>query len=517
MRHILIIIIVLFSIGCKHNKRESKHEEEVISKPNIIIIYADDLGYGDLGCYGAKGVETPNIDRLAKKGIRFTDAHSTAATCTPSRYSLLTGSYAFRNKAQVLAGDAPLLIAQGKQTLPGMLRKAGFKTGVVGKWHLGLGDGNINWNEAIEPGPKEVGFDYSFLIPATGDRVPAVFVENQKVVNLNPNNPIKVSYIEDLGVLPTGKNAPELLKQKADLHHSGTIINGISRIGSMSGGKEAWWVDEELPNVLVHKAKSFIVQNKTRSFFLYLSYHDIHVPRVPNNRFAGKSAMGVRGDAIAQMDWCTGEIIKHLEKLGLDKNTLVLFSSDNGPVLNDGYEDEAVEKLGDHKPGGPFNGGKYSVLEAGTRMPTIAYWPSVIQSGVSEALWSQVDIYASLAKIVNYQLTDTEALDSWDMSEVILGKSREGRELLLEESFVLALRKNNWKYIPPLKGRFPNWVYEKGINPGVSGNPQLYDLSKDIGEKNNLAEQYPERVQELKLLLSEIRTNNGTRKFSETN
>lgn len=505
MRTVLIIIVISFSVGCKQDKRELKLEEKVISKPNIVIIYADDLGYGDLGCYGATGVKTPNIDRLAKNGIKFTDAHSTSATCTPSRYSLLTGSYAFRKKAQILEGDAPLLITQGKETLPGMLQKVGYKTAVVGKWHLGLGDGDVNWNEEIAPGPKEIGFDYSFLIPATGDRVPTVYVENQKVVNLNVSDPIEVSYIKDLGVLPTGNSSPELLKQQADLHHRGTIINGISRIGSMSGGKSAWWIDEDIPDVLVAKAKTFIEENKQQPFFLYLSYHDIHVPRTPNKRFVGKSTMGPRGDAISQMDWCTGEIIKHLEELELDKNTLVLFSSDNGPVLNDGYKDEALEKLGSHKPSGPFSGGKYSALEASTRMPTIAYCPSVIQPAESNALWSQIDIYASLAKIIGYRLADTEAPDSQDMSNVILGKSKTGRDLLIEESFVLGLRQNNWKYISPYKGKFPQWVYEKGIDPGVSYKPQLYNLSKDVREKNNLVEQYPEKVQEMELLLDSIR------------
>lgn len=517
---VFILLLACF-IACKTDVTPEqtiatvKREEKLISKPNIIIIYADDLGYGDLACYGATGVETPNIDKLAKNGIKFTDAHCTAATCTPSRYSLLTGSYAFRKKAQVLAGDAPLLITQGKETLPGMLQKAGYKTGVVGKWHLGLGDGDINWNKEIKPGPKEIGFDYSFLIPATGDRVPTVFVENQKVVNLNNKDPITVSYIEDLGVLPTGKNAPELLKQKADADHSGTIINGVSRIGSMSGGKDAWWVDEDLPDILVSKAKAFMIQNKTKAFFLYLSYHDIHVPRVPNKRFTGKSTMGPRGDVIAQMDWCTGEIIKQLEELGLNENTLIIFSSDNGPVLNDGYEDKAMEKLGNHKPGGPFSGGKYSALEAGTRMPTIAYWPSVIQSGESNALWSQVDLYASLAKITGYSLNETEAPDSFDMSEVILGKTKKGRTVLLEESFSLGIRKGDWKYIAPFIGVYPKWVAEKGIESGVSDIPQLYDLSKDIGENNNLAKQYVEKVQEMELLLNKITRNENAREINK--
>jgi arylsulfatase A len=335
------------------------------SKPNIVIIYLDDLGYGDIGCNGAKGVHTPHVDKLAKRGILFTDAHSSAATCTPSRYSLLTGSYAFRNNAAILPGDAPLLIRPGVPTLPAMLQQSGYTTGVVGKWHLGLGDGSIDWNGEIKPGPNEIGFDYSFLIPATQDRVPCVFVENRRVVNLNVTDPITVSYSHQVGNDPTGLDHPEMLKMRADSQHSNTIVNGISRIGYMTGGNLARWKDEDFPNVLLQKAKTFIVSNKNKPFFLFFSLSDIHVPRDPNPMFKGKSSMGRRGDDIAQMDWLTGEVMKVLDQQNLAKNTLVIFTSDNGPILNDGYRDDSEEMVGDHKPAGPFKGGKYSAYEGG--------------------------------------------------------------------------------------------------------------------------------------------------------
>ncbi|HEY1112041.1 MAG TPA: arylsulfatase [Chitinophagaceae bacterium] len=495
------LTLALVSCGSSSQTRE----KSLASPPNIVIIYADDLGYADLGSYGAKGVETPNIDRLAQNGVRFTDGHCTAATCTPSRYSLLTGSYAFRNNAAILPGDAPLLIRPGTPTLASMLQRAGYTTGVVGKWHLGLGDGSVNWNSEIKPGPLEIGFNYSFLIPATQDRVPTVYVEKHRVANLDPKDPITVSYEHKVGNLPTGLEHPQLLKVKADTQHSNTITNGISRIGYMAGGKSALWVDEDIPFVLLDKTRRFFTENKSKPFFLYLSYTDIHVPREPNARFRNKSTMGKRGDAIAQMDWMTGEVIKQLEELKLSENTLVIFTSDNGPVLDDGYEDEAVELVGEHNPSGPFKGGKYSVFEAGTRVPTIVYWPGQVKPGVSEALVSQVDLLASLARLTGQTLQPSDAPDSYDMLSTWLGKEKKDRPEMLEEAFTFAVRKGEWKYIAPQEKPTPAWMKNKKLESGLSTEPQLYNLKADIGEKHNVAAQHPERLKELQALLQSIR------------
>jgi len=460
-------------------------------KPNIVLFYADDIGYGDIGCYGAHGVRTPNLDRLASGGVRFTDAHCSSATCTPSRYSLLTGSYAFRRNAQVLQGNAPLLISLETPTLPAILQKAGYRTGVVGKWHLGLGDGDLDWNGKISPGPLEIGFDYSFLIPATGDRVPCVYVENHSVVNADPADPIRISYRKPIGDVPTGESHPQLLRMKADGQHSKTIINGISRIGYMEGGEKALWKDEEFPFVLTEKCEHFIQENRENPFFLYYSFHDIHVPRVTHPDFVGKSTMGPRGDAIAQVDYCVGRIMKTLEEHNLMENTLVLFTSDNGPVLDDGYEDRAVEMLGDHKPAGPFRGGKYSAFEAGTRMPTIAFWPSKINPGVNDALWGQIDLFASLAALTGQTLNPNASPDGENMLDVLLNRSDRGRDYLLEESHTLSLRYKHWKYIRPSK---PIAWIDKGkkIESGQSIGDQLYDLSTDIGEQTRLSEKLNE-------------------------
>lgn len=507
-----MLAVATHLIGCSPMDKETSNTATGAvtansAKPNLVIFYIDDLGYGDVGAYGAKGVATPNIDKLANNGFKLTDAHSSAATCTPSRYSLLTGEHGFRSNASILPGDAPALIRPGKATLPAMLKKAGYATAVVGKWHLGLGDGNVDWNTDVSPGPLDIGFDYSFLLPATGDRVPTVYLENRNVVNLDSSDPIEVSYKEKVGDRPTRKERPDLARVVADEQHSDTIINGVSRIGTMGGGESALWVDEEFPDVFTDKAVSFIRQNKDKPFFLFHSYHDIHVPRLPHPRFQGKSAMGPRGDAIVQMDWMTGQVVNELEKLGIADNTIIVFTSDNGPVLTDGYDDMAIEMLGEHKPAGPFRGGKYSAFEAGTRVPTIIYWPNTIEPQESDELFSQMDIYASIAKLVGVELGQGEAMDSVENLDFMLGKAPSKRKALIAEAVGnrLSLRIDEMKYIKPVKreNEAP-FLVRKNIEGGFSTSPQLYDLNKDIGERNNIAAEHPEQVTMMEQRLQQI-------------
>lgn len=480
------------------------------AKPNIIIFYVDDLGYGDIGINGAKNVKTPNIDQLAKEGINFTDAHSTAATCTPSRYALLTGEHGFRINSDILEGDAPALIKPGKPTLPSMLQSQGYKTAVIGKWHLGFGDGNINWNSKVSSGPLEIGFDYSFLMPITGDRVPSVFLENHHVVNLDHEDPIEVNYSEKVGNRPHGDERPDLVRYEADEQHNDTIINGVPRIGSMSGGEEALWKDEDIPQVFNQKAINFIKSNSEEPFFLFYSFHDIHVPRLPHQDFSGKTNMGPRGDAIAQVDWVIGRILNEIKNLGLDQNTLIIFTSDNGPVLNDGYDDGADHQLNGHKPSGEYRGGKYSAFEAGTRMPTILYWKNKINPGESDALLSQVDFYASLAELLGVELSETEARDSLNMLPAFLGQSKKGRDYIIEESVAtLSLRMGNWKYIASSSEFDQNrnqWVKtDKNIQGGFSSQEQLYNLKNDKGELRNIAAEYPSIIMTMRKKLNEFR------------
>lgn len=505
------IVMLVFVLGACGLSDDGDNGQASVTdharKPNLVIFYIDDLGYGDVGSYGAVGVRTPSIDRLAENGIRFTDAHSTAATCTPSRYSLLTGEHGFRVAADILEGDAPLLIPPGKPTIASLLKRAGYVTAVVGKWHLGLGDGEMDWNTEISPGPLDIGFDYSFLLPATGDRVPSVYVENRRVVDLDVSDPIEISYAGKVGARPTGYENPELLRFQADPQHSDTIVNGVSRIGHMDGGESALWVDEDFPDIFTAKAVQFIRENRDQPFFLFHSFHDIHVPRLPNERFKSQSSMGPRGDAIVQTDWMVGEVIAELEALGIADNTLVIFTSDNGPVLDDGYADQAVELIANHRPSGPFRGGKYSAYEAGTRIPTIVYWPGTVAAGTSDALLSQVDIYASIAALVGAEIKPGAAVDSRNHLDAWLGRTLTGRKLLLEESVgTLSLRNESWKYIAPFSGEATfDWVADdKDIEGGFETVPQLYDLANDLGEQTNVAAENPKLVVEMQAEIERI-------------
>jgi arylsulfatase A-like enzyme len=493
-------------------------------KPHIIVIYADDLGYGDLGCYGAQTIATPNIDRLAGRGTRFLNAHSPSATCTPSRYALLTGTYAWRaSGTQILPGDAPALIRPGQFTLPAMLKQAGYATGVVGKWHLGLGDGKVDWNGEIAPGPLDVGFDYGFFMPATLDRVPTVLIENRRVVNLDPADPIRVDYHAKVGDEPTGADHPERLKFGADPEHSNTIVNGISRIGYMSGGKAARWTDEELSDQLLGKAIDFVTARKDAPFFLYFATNEPHVPRAPHPRFVGQSGMGPRGDAIVQFDWTVGALMGKLEALGLTDDTLVILSSDNGPILFDGYDDRAVELAGDHKPAGPYQSGKYSIYEGGTRVPMIVRWPGHVRAGhVSRALVDHVDLFASLAGLVGEGLPPDAALDSFDMLVPLMGRSEKGRDYVVEDTKlmvttgtkvassgarILALRAGDWKYIRASVE--PHEFHGNAI--GTLPRDQLYNLAADPGERRNLADERPDLTRQLAGLLDKVEKDGRSR------
>ncbi len=473
-------------------------------KPNIVFIYLDDLGYGDLSCYGATAIKTPNIDALANGGVRFTNGYATSATCTPSRYGLLTGVYPWRNKdAKILPGSAPLLIGKDQLTIPKMLKEKGYQTAVVGKWHLGLGTGIVDWNQQLDAGPNDVGFDYSYIMAATQDRVPTIYIYNGKVVNLDSKDPITVNYDKNFPGQPTGKENPELLSMKWHHGHNSSIVNGIPRIGYVSGGASANWSDVDLADHFLDKAQTYVKSHKENPFFLYYALNQPHVPRTPNPRFVGKSGMGPRGDVILEADYCVGEIIKTLKEEGVFDNTLIVFSSDNGPVLNDGYFDDAVEKLGNHNPNGSLRGGKYSLLEAGTRVPFFTYWKGQIKPLVSDALVCQIDLLESIAKLVN---VDVKSTDSQELLDVFTGKRAKGRtNLVIEANTKTAFRQGDWMLIPPYPG--DAILAEVNIEMGNDKEYQLYNLKKDIGQKNNLAKSQPKKLKELMKNFELIRGN----------
>lgn len=484
-------------VGC------AEQENQYVKPTNIVIIYTDDLGYGDVAAYGATELKTPNLDRLANGGVMFTDGHSTSATSTPSRYALLTGGYPWRDSSiKILEGTDPMMIDTEIETMPKMLKEAGYKTGIVGKWHLGLGDGNVDWNKQIYPSPNDVGFDYSYVMAATQDRVPTVYIKNGLVEGLDPNDPIEVSYEKNFEGEPTGKLNPELLTMMWDHDHNSSIINGIPRIGFMKGGQKARWSDVDMADHFLDEAQDFIVENKDEPFFLYFAMQQPHVPRTPHPRFVGTSGMGPRGDVIIEADWAIGELLKTLEDNNLIENTLIIFSSDNGPVLNDGYRDDAVELLGDHKPAGDLRGGKYSLYEAATRVPFMVYWEGNIEPKVSDALICQIDLFSSLSTLVG---SDTKGPDSQDLLDVFMGKSDEGREnLILEASGRTALRQGDWVMIPPYKGS----RVSSTVNIELANEPeyQLYNVKEDRGQQKNLAESNPEQ---LKIMIEQFAAIRG--------
>lgn len=487
-------------------------------RPNIVFIVADDLGYGDVGAYGATRLKTPNLDRLAAEGVRFTSGYVPSSTCTPTRYSMFTGEYAWRQSAKrtgILPGDAPLSIEPGRLTLPEALRRAGYFTGAVGKWHLGLGDGRtaVDFNGHIAPGPREVGFDYSHIIPATVDRVPSVWIENHRVVGLDPADPIKVSYEKDFGTEPNGIDRPDLLLQGADKQHSGTIINGISRIGFMAGGKSARFKDEELTSTVVRKSVQFLEQHGNRPFFLYVGLFEPHVPRVSEPPFVGTSELGVRGEVIQQLDWAAGEVMKALARLGLDRNTLIIFTSDNGPVLFDGYHDGAAEKNLDHRPAGGLRGWKYLVYEGACRVPLIARWPARLQPRVTDQIFSLVDLPATLGRIAGAEISAAASPDSLDLSPVLLGETTENlrdHTVLHGISDTLALRVGDWKYIPAnMRGRPAGTgganPSEARFTPNQIPSPLLFNLREDPAEERNVLDKFPEKAEEMRRRLEALR------------
>lgn len=482
-------------------------------RPNVILLIADDLGYGDLECYGAKNIETPNVNRLASEGIRFTNCHATASTSTPSRYSLLTGEYAWRrNDTDVAPGNSCALIRPDQYTIADMFHDNGYFTGAIGKWHLGIGEvtGEQDWNGRLTWTPRDIGFDYHYIQAATADRVPCVYIEQDTVANYDPADPIFVSYRQNFEGEPTGASNPELLKLMYSHGHDQAIVDGISRIGYMKGGGKARWKDENIADSIAVHSRRFIFEHKDEPFFLYLCTNDVHVPRWPHGRFRGKNIMGLRGDAIASFDWTVGQVLDALEEAGVADNTLIILSSDNGPVLDDGYVDGAVEKVNGHSPAGPFRGYKYSGYEGGTMVPFIVRWPAEVAPAAETngTLMSHIDLFGSFCSLLGAELPAGAAKDSGDSMDRILGRSMVSRPWVseLNNTRNLSVRTERWKFIPANKGASVIGWGALGVNGAIetANNPddQLYDMVNDPGETVNAAADYPEVVKMMKEVLS---------------
>lgn len=488
----------------------SGHGPPLEKKPNIVIIYGDDVGYGDVSAYNPTGlISTPNIDQLAAEGLRFTDGHCSASTCSPSRFSMLTGVLAFREGVSIIPPTGALAIDPSTYTLPDMLKDAGYNTAVVGKWHLGLGNGgtSIDWNGNITPGPLEIGFDTCFMIPTTNDRVPCVYLKDHNIVGLDPSDPLHVhnSSIAAVNVAgstqyPDGITTPSAMTYYFNTHgHNNSVINGIGRIGYMSGGQTALLNDESMAQDFLQEAKNYIsAQDGETPFFLYFASQDIHVPRAPHPDFQGATGLGYRGDAMVQFDWVTGEIIQALKDAGLDEDTIVIFSSDNGPVYDDGYDDgttifqSSQDVDNGHDGSGIYRGGKYSILEGGTRVPFIVRWPAKIQPGVSDALVNQVDFIGSFASLLDVDLPNGTARDSRDTMDALLGNDPTGLPFTVEQNngSLTALRVGNMKY---------------------TSQGRLYDLSTDVEELTDLSSARPTVAAKMAQQLSEIISGSGVR------
>ncbi|WP_413431240.1 sulfatase-like hydrolase/transferase [Crateriforma spongiae] len=485
-----------------------KQSQKRKSSPNVVLILADDLGYGDVSCYGGKGVQTPNIDRLAAEGTRFTNGYCSASTCTPTRYSLLTGVYAFRTPGTGIAPpNQPALIPAGTPTLASIMQDAGYATAVIGKWHLGLGKPGKgpDWNGKIAPGPLEIGFDHCLLLPTTNDRVPQVYVRDHHVDNLDPSDPLWVGNKKPSDDHPTVANNKDKLRFQSMRGHRDTFYNGVGRIGFYTGGHSARFCDEDLADRWVDASKRWINDHKGEPFFLFFSSHDIHAPRITHERFRGTTSLGPRGDMIAELDWSVGELVDYVEQLGLTEQTLFVFCSDNGPVLNDDYIDGSVKMLGDHDPNGPFRGGKYNVFEGGTRTPFITRMPGTVPVGVNDQMVCTIDLAASMAAMLN-QSGDT-FIDSENVMDALLGKpNAKGRDALVQQANGgwgrFAYREGRWKIARNKGGA----AYNANLRLKNSPVPELalYDLQEDPGESNDLSGQKPELTERLNAQMEAI-------------
>jgi arylsulfatase A len=483
------------------------YAEATNAKPNVIFIMADDFGYGDMSCYGAKLFKTPACDRLADEGMRFTDAHSPAAVCTPTRYSVLTGRYSWRSwlKNWVLQENHPLLIDTNRLTMGKVFQQAGYTTGCIGKWHLGWGtELDIDLSDNPKPGPLEVGFDSFFGVPFShnSSKQRRVFMRDRRIINLKPG----LKYDSKEAMKDTMRNLED------------TAID------------------------LSREAVAFIDRNKDKPFFLYYPTTNIHFPLTPNSKFKGTTKAGIYGEFVIEFDWAVQQVLNALERNGISDNTIVVVTSDNGAKPPGPLKQLAA--FNNHPCNGPWRGTKRHIHEGGHRIPLIVRWPGKIkQSTTSEETVCLTDFFRTFANLLNQTVPDNAGEDSYDLTDLLLGKPYKTplREATVHHSVSgqFAIRQGDWKLIEGSgNGDYPRneknkldvktWNPERNPTTGKwskldyfqlkpDGKFQLYNLKSDPKEENNLSKKHPEKVRQLLQLLDQYRNNGRSTPASKNN
>lgn len=443
------IVCSMISACQRTNKNDKNESADSGEKPNIIFIMADDIGYNDLSCYGQKSFATPSTDRLAQEGIRFTDAHAPSAVSSPTRYSVLTGTDPFRryHTSHVLFNGEPLMIGKQESTVASLLQQGGYSTGVIGKWHIGLGDTLPRDINNPGRGPNDMGFDYSFLIPDGHNMHPRYYIENGRVVRYTPHN-----YRSEIKILDRV---------------------GYKLVQHIPSEKwENRRPDDEISAMIADKADAFIEENKDQPFFLYYPTNTVHWPFAPGSQFAGKSEINPLADFILEFDWQVGRIMETLDRLGLANNTLLIVTSDNGGYGKERYDGTSIS----HNPNDPWRGHKSTAYEGGHRVPFIARWPGYIQPGsTKDETISLVDLTATLCAMANIELQPADALDSYNILPALLNKDHQNiRNITVMGTRgmeKLVLRKGPWKLI---------YAHE-------NEETELYNLDEDPDELNDLS------------------------------
>ena len=496
----LLILMSTMTVFAFADNSKQKSEQ-----PNIVIIYADDMGYGDLNSQNPNSkIPTPNLDKLASEGMRFTDAHSSSGICSPSRYALLTGTYHWRRQHDIVGAFGKPFFKDTDITLPQVLKTKGYTTACIGKWHLGWNwefknppsgeimqwgkmrkvylPNDIDWSIPVDGGPLDRGFDYYFG-DGTINFPPYAWVENDQFIEA----PTEVMDINNIGYDTKEGNWEFRPGPKVKDWNPYNVLPTLTK-------KTVEWINK---------------QDASNPFFLYFALPSPHAPIIPNDEFDGTSQAGGYGDFMVQTDWVVGEVLKALKEKGLEKNTIVIFSSDNG---TESYAWERAEKYG-HFSMGNFRGLKRDVWEGGHHIPFIIKWPEEIESNsISNEVISQVDIMATIANITGIELPKNAAPDSYDITEIIKGKEYESplREATVHNTYnsIWGIRKGDWLYINDSTGghrELPESFKELTGYTDFNTEGLLFNMEKDSEQRNNLYEKYPEKIIEMEKLLKEYR------------